>query len=106
MIEQFEKVRFSYKQRRAREFFCLLAGVSGGLAIAYWGVMPALRMIMIHTKTPSDSRAILANYIPANATFAEQTDSKTILTAFDYDYGMPLAFTQGSDDLLLKDHTR
>lgn len=106
MIDNFEKVRFTYNERANRTFLFLLFGIIAGFAISTWVILPALKLVMIKSKSTVDAREMLKNYIPADKTFAEQTSTQTILTAFDYDNAIPLAFTKGSDDLLLKDSTK
>ena len=44
--------------------------------------------------------------IPETYHFEDITGAKPIINAYDFDYGYPLTFMDGSDDLLLKDENR
>jgi hypothetical protein len=44
--------------------------------------------------------------IPEHYQFEDITGAKPIIHAYDFDYGSPLSFMAGSDDLLLKDENR
>ena len=106
MIENFEKTRFRYSTRANRKFLWLIFGVIAGFLVSMYAILPALKLLMIKSKSTVDARAMLKNYIPETKHFADQTSTQTILTAFDYDNAIPLALMKNSDDLLLKDHTR
>ena len=60
-----------------------------------------MHVIWIVLLNPKDAQAVLEPYLPADLQFEDQELAKSILTAYEMNYNMPLEFSIDSKDLYL-----
>ena len=94
---------YLWQEKRATSALtCLIVGV----LMTHYVILDWIIRENYPTNKPADLFQELKGMIPEFYQFDDITGAKPIITAYDYDYGTPLTFMAGSDDLLLKDENR
>lgn len=66
MIDDFKNVQSNYSDRLKKKYLMTVIGLIVGFFLSLFLILPAIKLILIKTKNPDETRQILEKYIPAD----------------------------------------